>query len=187
MKIKLTMRLFRNYPLSKRVCIIAVVAASAISIIGFCAIVFSGSHIEDTNGPQNTKLAVLTMDDILSDGHSSTTFASSSTCSGSNTNVSGKLREYDYDKITFRAKKTSGIQVLHATKINSARMTLHINARVETGNLEVIILVDGVYHSHVTIGSKQAIQLDGIGGKTVVVKMAAESAEVSISITRTIH
>lgn len=183
---KFRMRFFYGRPMTKRMWIIVAAVTALITVVGIGAVLLSGTHIEDTNGSINTNLAVLTMDDILSDGHSSTTFASSTTCSGTNTKVSGNLRKYDYDQITFRAKKTSGIQVLHATRIDSDSITLHVDARVAAGNLEVVILVDGAYHSHVTLGSQQIIRLDGIAGKTVVVKMAAESAQVKISVSRTI-
>lgn len=183
---KFRIRFFYGRPMTKRDWILVAVVASIISAVVLITILLTGSHIEDTNGPKNTKLAALTMDDILTDGHSSTTFASSTTCVGSHTNVSGNLRKYDYDQVDFRAKKTSGIQILHATKTDADSFTLYIDARVVTGNLEVVILVDGSYHSHVTLGRMQTIHLDGIAGKTVVVKMAAESAQVKISVSRTI-
>ncbi len=155
-----------------------------IGIVLTAVMLFAFEHIEDTNGPDDYSLCQLTMDDLLAEGYSSNSFGSSTMKSGAATDVSGKLRDCDYTKCTFRVKKFSGIRVLHATKTETDTLTLNIRAQVESGNLEVVILIDGSYYAHVPVNIYKTIMLENIAGKLVVVKIAGESAAVDITVER---
>ncbi len=179
-------RKFWNVNLPKTAWILIAAGALLVAIVFMAVSFFGVSHIEDTNGPNNYALCQLTMDDLLADRHSSSSFMSSTMKSGSQTEVSGGLRNYDYTKCTYKAKKFSGVQVLHATKTETDSLKLTIQAQVASGNLEVVILIDGQYYAHVPVNSGQTIVLEDIAGKLVEVKMAGESAAVNISVTRTL-
>jgi hypothetical protein len=59
-----------------------------------------------------------------------------------------------------------------------------VSSQLEEGNLEIIIVVDGEYYAHVPINQTSSVALSDIAGKTVLVKMAAESAKVSVVVKR---
>ena len=177
-------RKFWNINIPKIAWILIAVGTLLVSLIVIAVCLLGNSHIEDTNGPNNYALCKLTLDDLLADRHSSNSFMSSSLKSGSPSEVSGNLRNYDYTKCTYKAKKFSGVQVLHATKTEADSLKLTIQAQVSSGNLEVVILIDGQYHTHVPVNSGQTIVLEDIAGKLVEVKMAGESAAVNISVSR---
>lgn len=140
--------------------------------------------IEDSNGSENTSLAVIDTNDILSSTNNFSAFSSNASQSGDHTDVVGKLKKYDYDEVTFRCKKISGIKTLQVTKAISDQMTLEIDSQLDAGNMEIVIIVDGEYYDSVAANKASSIVLTGIIGKTVIVKMAAESAKVNISIKR---
>lgn len=177
-------RKFWDLNLSKTAWLIIAGVTLLISLAFIAVVLLGNSHIEDQNGPHNYALCQLTLDDLLADRHSSSSFMSSTMKSGSQTEVSGGLRNYDYTKCTYKAKKFSGVQVLHATKTETDSLKLTIQAQVASGNLEVVILIDGQYYAHVPVNSGQTIVLEDIAGKLVEVKMAGESASVNVSVTR---
>ena len=84
------------------------------------------------------------------------------------------------------AKKFSGIDTLQATQTDSNSMTLTVESTLNSGNMEIIIVIDGEYYQHIPTGSKQTIVLEDIAGKLVLVKMAAESADVRVVVERVI-
>ncbi len=177
-------RKFWNWNLSKTAWLIIAAVTLLISLVFIAVPLLGNSHIEDQNGPHNYALCQLTLEDLLSDHHSSNSFMSSRIQSGSATEVSGNLRNCDYTKCTFRAKKFSGIQAIHATKTDRDQLTLKIYSQVDAGNLEIVILVDGTYYAHVPVNSAQTITLEAVAQKLVVVKTAGESAAMEITVER---
>ena len=73
---------------------------------------------------------------------------------------------------------------MQATLTDSDSLTLTIMSINEKGNMEIFILVDGVIHSRVPINDEVSVTLEGIGGKTVVVRFGAESAKGKVKVTR---
>ena len=145
----------------------------------------SGEHIEDTNGDGDSNLAVIELEELLYISNRYTTAFSHCGQQGKRTNVSGELKECDYDVVTFGCKKVSGIMTLQVTQVNYDQLALQIETSLLSGNMEMIILVDGQYYDHVELNKNTRITLDNIANKTVVVRFAAESAQTEISITRT--
>lgn len=165
--------------------LIACVALLAGLIVGVVLLV-ENSQIEDTNGPDDYSLCQLTMEDLLKNNASSSGSRISESSSGMRSHVRGGYEEHDYTKCTFKAKKVSGTRALHATKTNSDKLTLTIDSQCQSGNLELIILVDGEYYASVPINSVETIVLEDISGKLVLVKIGAESANVKITVKRSI-
>lgn len=143
--------------------------------------------IDDSNGSENTNLAVIDINDILSSTNNFSAFNSNTSQSGEHTGVVGKLKKYDYDEVTFRCKKISGIKTLQVTKAISNKMTLEIDSQLDAGNMEIVIIVDGEYYDSVAANKVSSVVLTGIIDKTVIVKMAAESAKMNISINRLLN
>lgn len=144
----------------------------------------SNAQIEDTNGSGNTDLAVITMDEILSNRESNSSFVSSFFRSGSNTRINGMYEAVDYTSCRYKSQKYSGTHTVHATKTTADTLVLDIEVMLESGNLEVVILIDGEYYDHVPVHGTQSITLQNVSNKTVTVKVAGESARFSISVTR---
>lgn len=144
-------------------------------------------NIEDTNGINNTNLTMITIDEILSSSDEYSAKIVTFSNSGEQTNVTGRLKGVDYDRCSFSSKKISGVKTLQATKSNSESMTLEIQSNLTAGNMAIIIMIDGNYHSHVKLNQTDTIVLDDIAGKTVLIKLAAESAQVEVLVSRSIN
>lgn len=132
----------------------------------------------------STSLAVITEDDIINSSRQLTMFSFSENFEGAQTNVTGDLAKYDYDISSFSASEISGVRTMQATLTDSDSLTLTIMSINEKGNMEIFILVDGVIHSRVPINDEVSVTLEGISGKTVVVRFGAESAKGKVKVTR---
>ena len=139
-------------------------------------------HIEDTNGPENTSLSAISREEFVSGKDLYTANHCGFSEKGDQTKVSGTFKSRDYDMCSMYAKKFSGIYTLQATQTDSNSMTLTVESTLNSGNLEIIIVIDGEYYQHVTINSKQTVVLEDIAGKLVLVKMAAESANERVVV-----
>ena len=172
----------QNYTQDKTVWIVAgIITFIGIVIVVICLVLNpNAQHIDDINGLENTTLAKISIDEFVSSNdHYRSSFTSYSH-KGNQTKVSGKLYDVDYDQCSLKSKKFSGIHTLHATLTDHDSMILTIESTINSGNMEIIIVIDGVYYQHVTTESKQTIVLENIANKLVLVKMAAESADASI-------
>lgn len=132
----------------------------------------------------STSLAVITEDDIINSSRQLTMLSFSENFEGAQTNVTGDLAKYDYDISSFSASEISGVRTMQATLTDSDSLTLTIMSINEKGNMEIFILVDGVIHSRVPINDEVSVTLEGISGKTVVVRFGAESAKGKVKVTR---
>jgi len=157
-----------------------------ISAVIILAINSGPEHIEDNNGIEDTSLAVITIDEFVSTNDHYTALHSGFSEKGDQTDVFGTLDEVDYSRCSWSSKKISGIRTLQATQTDANSMTLTIESTLNSGNMEIIIVIDGEYYQHVNINSKQTIVLEDIAGKLVLVKMAAESAEMRTVVERVI-
>ena len=52
--------------------------------------------------------------------------------------------------------------------------------------MELAIVIDGEYHSNVAIDTIAQITLENVSGKTVLVRLAGESAKAEVSVTRSL-
>ena len=144
---------------------------------------YSDYVIADTNGPDSS-LAVITEDEIINSSRKLTMLAFSENFVGAQTSVTGDLAKYDYDISSFSASAISGIRTMQATLTDSDSLTLTIMSINEEGNLEIFILIDGEIHSKIPINDEVSVTLEGISGKTVVVRFGAESAKGKVKVTR---
>ena len=141
--------------------------------------------IEDQNGA-DTSLAVLTLDDVLAEhGVWEARFCSDGVY-GNQTNVDKKIKakKYDYDKCTFKCGSVSGVKTMQITNIDSDILTLKIDSVLESGNMEIFILVDGSLYEKVPVGQLYETTLEGVAKKNVEVRFAAEAAKLSMTVIR---
>ena len=96
------------------------------------------------------------------------------------------LEKYDYDRVTFSRQEVHGVRTLQATKTTCNTMILDVDSTVTCGNAELFIFVDDAYYQSIDINQVVSVQLEDITGKTVVVKIAAESAELNVFLKRTL-
>ncbi len=161
---------------------VVVIVAILIAVIISLA---SESKFVDTNGPENFALTEITRDDILSKDNNYRSSMVSERHSGHHTNIIGtRLRDWDYDYISRSFGKIHGIIILQATKIRGNTLTLNINSSVESGNAEIVIIIDGEYYCSVDVNQDQSIVLQDISNKEVIVKLAGEGAKMKIDVTR---
>ena len=153
--------------------VIVAVALTAIVLSTMISSLSKGmQHIPDTNGVENTNVTTYTQEQLVSAPDRSRSYMS-----GSN-NVG--------DRSVFHAKKVSGINTMQTTKMETDTLILNVDAVLNSGNMEVVIVVDGAYYAHVPLNTPQKIVLEDVAGKTVTVRFAAESADMSLSVVREI-
>ena len=167
--------------------VFAGVACVALLLFGWLSFAFrfiGNVKIEDNNGDQISSLGVITVDEVLSTETSYYSSMNSYTYSGYSTNVDDSLEDYDKEHCTFKSRSMSGIKTLQATKISQDELTLDITQDLQTGNAEIFIIVDGVLYERLSCDQNQSITLTDISNKTVIVRLGAESANISVSISR---
>lgn len=143
------------------------------------------SDFVDANGPENFALTEITRDEILNKDNNYRSSMVSENHSGHHTNIAGmRFRDYDYDYISRSFGKIHGVIILQATKISGNTLTLNISSAVESGNAEIVIIVDGEYHCSVDVNQDQSITLQNISNKEVFVMLAGEEAKIKIDVTR---
>lgn len=142
------------------------------------------SSIRDMNGAEDTSLVSISVDEmLLTKGNYSATLVQASN-SGQKTQVAKELEEYDSDNITFRCKKIDGVRTLQATKVPYDTVVISIESAIKSGNMEMIVLIDDTYYCHVPTNCMHKLEIKDAIGKTIIVRMAAESAEVEVTISR---
>ena len=161
---------------------VAVIVAILIAVI---ISLTSKSDFIDTNGPENFALTEITRDDILSKDNNYRSSVVTEKHSGHHTNIIGtRLRDCDYDHISKSFGKIHGVVILQATKISGNALTLNISSSVESGNAEIVIIIDGEYYCSADVNQEHSITLQDISNKEVVVKLAGEGAKMNIEVNR---
>lgn len=169
----------------KRVCLGIIISVILVVIAVVAVILMHPSvDITDNNG-DDTNLAVLSMDDLLSNSDKYSALGFKSTFCGNSTTVVGTLADLDRDVCEYRVKRISGVKTLHVTKTTNEELTLDVTSTLTSGNAEIIITVDGHYYQNIEINNTERIVLSDIAGKLVTVILGAESAELSVAINRT--
>ncbi len=144
--------------------------------------------IEDSNGPDDFSVVSITDEEIANALYSkNTAFAFGLEVEGSSSDIADKsLKGVDYDKTRYSAHSISGIFIANATKTDDDSMKLCITNTVESGNMEVFVFIDNKLYREVNINEKTEMLLEGISGKTVYVKVACESAKMTVEVQREI-
>ncbi len=166
-------------------CIAIPVVVAVIIAIAVIIALASESKFVDINGPENFALTEITRDDILSKNNSYRSSMASERHSGHRTNITERtLRDCDYDDISRSFGKIHGVIILQATRISGNTLTININSSIESGNAEIVIIIDGEYYRSVDVNQNQSIVLQDISDKEVIVKLAGETAKIKIDVTR---
>lgn len=169
--------------------IVSLILIEVICIFLMCFLIIKldNSKIDDINGA-DTSLAVLTENEIIAatiDDYGATSVGDGGY--GNQTNVSGSHRSHksiDYDKCVFHCSEISGIKNMQMTNVRTDELTLVIESTLESGNLEIFIIVDGTIYEKVPVGQSYTTTLKDIANKNVLVRFGAESAKMSITVTR---
>ena len=166
-----------------------IIAISVVLLLSLIAVgvvmIIRSMDVVDTNGPDNFALTEITMEDILSNKTGYSSMNASSSYSGYHTEFIGDHYIHsDYDKITKSFGKVKGTMILQATKIYKDTLTLEIESIIESGNAEIVVIVDGEYYQSAELNKKHTMTLKNIYGKEVIVKLAAEGAKIKVSVKR---
>lgn len=144
--------------------------------------------VTDTNGLVDTSLAIITQEEIINGEQACSAYnVSGGVGRGEKTKAEIQWEDLDYDQIHYKFGKITGIKTMHASKIESGTLILDISSELTAGNAEIIILVDDQYHSHVPVSGKQTVTLDDVAGKTVLVRIGCEAAQLELTIERRIE
>lgn len=81
-------------------------------------------------------------------------------------------------------EKIHGVVILQATKVSVNIITLNIKSYVESGNAEIVIIIDGEYYCSVDVNQDQSIIIQDVRDKEVIIKLAGEEAKIKIYVTR---
>lgn len=155
--------------------------------VGFLFMMDESLSYPDNNGASDTSLCTIEIDEILNTVNNFSAQSISESYTGGKTNINGELEYADYDNIAFSCKRINGIATLQATKVMDDRIKIVIDSTVSTGNAEIVILIDNNYYCNVDTGCIESLVLNDISGKTIIVRMATESAEVNVNIQRGIN
>lgn len=174
-------------PIKKNLKTVYIVIAFLLCVVVFCVAMSlwaDSRQIEDTNGADNYALQTITDADLISLDTSST---ASSVEHGTYGNGSGVSQNgvADYDVIKYSSERTSGIQVMQATKVSKDTLILTINNKVEAGNCKIVIVVDGGIYSEIQLNTDNTIELNNMKDKEVFVVIGCESAKLDLEISRT--
>lgn len=161
---------------------IALVAVIAVVIVGAINRIVS-MEIKDQNGPEDTSLAVLSQEDLVT-GESCTMTGHSQKKYGNESQAGSKYEEVDGATVSNSFGKVSGVCTVHATKISAETLTLTITSTLELGNMELAVIVDGEYYCNVPINQTATIELKEVSGKLVLVRLAGESAKAEVTVSR---
>lgn len=144
--------------------------------------------IKDINGVSDYSLAVITQDKIDSIEYEKYfSFMSGYSFNGERSDIEDKrLREVDHTESSASAKSFNGVKMLNATKTESNVIEYEITSSVESGNFAIMIYIDDVYYSNVNINTTEKITLENISGKTVLIKIIGEDANMRVVAVRDI-
>ena len=165
-------------------CVVALIVIFILWRVLSVVVYHKNTAIADTNGEANFSLNTLTQEDILSERYGYTMYASGTRSEGNRTNVGHEWEEEDRDIRSMSAKSFSGVTILQSTKVSTDTLILDINSTVDSGNFRIVITVDGVYYDEVEINQNVRIELNNIQNKTVLIKLAGESAAFQASVSR---
>ena len=156
-------QLLANEKLKKAVSFALVVALVAVGFLWFGKT--NLEHIEDTNGPENYALQVLTDDNIRKlDVGARNVGQSTSFLTG--------------DTVTYSSKKFTGVYEVFSTNIITNRYEIIVNhARVDAGNFKMVLCVDNeIIHEFALNELTQSFVLENVRG-TISLRIAGESAD----------
>lgn len=145
-------------------------------IIGFIPI-----DIEDTNGSENITPVTLSDGDLLSMVDKYHADEEEEMCSGNKLRIF--LWQY-YDNISFKSSDFSGLKTLAAVYSEENEIAFEIEPTLKSGNLRIIISMDGEHYSDIEVNEKTTIELHDAKNKGIRIRMAGESADVEVKVSR---
>ena len=158
------------------------IAAITLALIG----IETPARYSDINGAENGNLAVI--DDAQLEAEASySALLFSESRSGDSTNAEWPYEKCDFDLCRYSSKRLDGVMNAQATYTDKAAVNLQIDSALNSGNMEIFILIDGKIYASVPVGSVEEIQIDNATDKLILVRVAAECADMSVSISRTIE
>ena len=142
-----------------------------------------GSDYTDSNGAENFSLEVLGENNLIGE-HESKMYMSGVFYEGEDSRIEGVLKDCDRDVCTVQAGIFDGVYTAQATKIEKDLLNLQLKSQVEAGNFEIFILIDDEVDQRIQANCEKEVVLEGIKGKTILVKIVGEGADFAFSVER---
>ncbi len=140
----------------------------AVVLVAVCVVLFlkdGMEHIEDTNGPDDFTLQVITDDNIRKMDMGAL-------------NVGKSTSFLTGETVTYSSEKFTGVYEVFSQNIITNRYEITVNhARVDAGNFKMVLLVDDeIVHEFALNELTQTFVLEDVRG-TVSLRIAGESAD----------
>ena len=139
-------------------------------------------EIPDTNGEDDTCVSVITEDMLYENKYSAIRYTSFR--KGEHTDIKGRYEDLDGTEVGYTFGKLNGVMPIHVTNATTDSLKLELSSTLESGNLELIIFIDGDIYNRFPANTTETVLLSGINGKIVLIKIAAESAKGTVNIKR---
>lgn len=162
-------------------------AAGAVGVMALAmilALLIPLPQIEDLNGVNNTALAQIAMEEIVSTDRDYTAQMPRMYHDGAHSEAGGAYQDIDYERVQYKCKKFSGVYTIQATRVADHQVTVEIDSTLTSGNLEFFIFIDGQFHMRLAGNKDHSILLDDVAGKLILLKIGGESAEFAVTISR---
>lgn len=141
-----------------------------ILMLFFVLTLSSCSHIEDTNGPDDYSLSILTDDDIINKKGSTVTVGTVESHSKIGNKATGK----------YTASKISGVTTIAEYSSSSSFISFEISFECAEGNGLIAIVTNGAIVKKVNPNETVSFTLNNSGYKYMIV-VAGESAKIKIN------
>lgn len=123
-------------------------------------------HIADTNGNDDFSLTTISTQNIVE---------------SNNCVKSGAVKIQKGTSTSVKAKKFSGVETLHTFQLNSSSLHMVVDARVNSGNLRLLLCNKHDVLDEIAINSgKQEVNIP-VTADTVYLKVAGESANFAVN------
>lgn len=168
----------------KKICYIG----AAIAAVGIIVILIMGLLNPGTSSDldlKNFKIVELTDAKIVSTDGDCTAVMTSFKRSGDRSGInSSYFMDEDGEKTEYSAKKITGIKTVSATLAKDCTLVLNIGTILDSGNAEVVVIMDDTIVDRFTAGEQKTLEYDVNGEHTFYVRILCEEAKISITTTR---
>ena len=144
------------------------------------------TEIKDSNGEEDSSLAVLTGGDVCADNFETYCVIYGFAPSGEKS-YSGEEQWHDADKTEAEALTAfSGVALLQATYGKEDKVKFTVTCARSAGNLRIVLIDEQgkIIHDFATEGTSE-LELTGALGKEYEIRVAGESAKFNVTVERT--
>ena len=107
---------------------------------------------------------------------------------GGDTDVDNfRYEDYDRDKLSFSAKKITGIHPIQATKVTDGTLRVNIETKLNSGEMKIVVIRDDEILEYLEVGRPLELNYSAEGEHTYYIKLLCKEANMSVTVTREIQ